>query len=296
MTRANQKEKERHHVERFLRTFCCGRDDDLAVESRNEPEPDVLVRGASLARFAGAGTDGVAVEVTEYHPAASGPGPFQRVAVASRWQDELLPAINAAKQVRPALQSVFARLDFHDPLLPRKRDHQAIAEDLVRAIEELVGRIPLGRPVEAFFLARDILAEPWMIAPRGTYLASEDFPLASQHFRMIHLECDPDRWWPDWQCPMIMTGPMAPSAKTFAHIFKDKAAKKYDTKGMPLWLLIVAEFTNDVESHIFPLDEGELAYLREQICATGFDFAASQFQQVWLFSEFMQRALPLYPC
>ena len=75
---------------------------------------------------------------------------------------------------------------------------------------------------------------------------------------------------------------------------KQKQAINYDLKGKPLWLLIVAEVERDQESHVFPRGEDELAYLRELVSATGFDFAASPFQQVWLFSEFTGGAVPLY--
>jgi len=114
---------------------------------------------------------------------------------------------------------------------------------------------------------------------------------------VIRLGFDPGWDGPPWTCPRILGAWNASSDAEFGRILRSKAgkAKKYDTKSLPLWLLVVAELTNDQESHIFPRGEAYLSYLHEQVSATGFDFAAGPFQQVWLFSEFTEDKVRLYP-
>src|SRR6185437_3288145 len=130
----------------------------LVFEFLAPPAPDVLVRGARLAEFAGAGVEGVAVEHTENHPAAWGNSSYPRKEVDSRWQSDLLPAIEAARRTNPVVKSISASFDFKDIRLPRNRDHQAIAADLVRVVEAMVQRIPDDRFVKICFSSRDVLA------------------------------------------------------------------------------------------------------------------------------------------
>lgn len=301
MTRANQKEAERRHAEQFFRSFFRGEDAGLEFDPRSPPDPDVFVRGSRLAEIAGlevaAKAEGVTVEVTAYHPAAWGCEFFRRTEVDSRWQVELLPAIEAARQANPAIKSIAAWFDFKDVRLPKNRDHRAVARALVVAAEAAMPRIPPGRSLRVGFLPRDTVSRLPAHLGGWTFLASEDFPVAAEHFNLICLESDPEWQWPCWLCPRMAGGWNTPSSDGFARIFEAKAqkAKKYNTEGRPLWLLIVAELTNDQESHIFPRGEDYLAYLREQISATGFDFGAAAFQQVWLFSEFTEGKVRLYP-
>jgi hypothetical protein len=297
MTRASQTAKERHHTESFFHSLFRGEDADLVFECPAPPAPDVLVKGVRVAEVAGAGANGVAVEHTEYHPAAWGRESYPRSEVDSRWQNEMLPAIEAARCANPTIKSIAASLDFKDIRLPKKRDHRAIAADLVRVVEAMVPRIPVDRFVKLCFASRDVLAGIPQQAGDWTFLPSEDFPLAAEHFDWVRLESYHDEEWPLWTCPRMLGGWNAPSANEFSGILEAKAqeAKKYDTQGWPLWLLIVAELTNDQESHVFPRGQDYLLYLREQISATGFDFATGPFQQVWLFSEFTEGMVRLYP-
>src|SRR5689334_11394604 len=102
MTRANKTATERRHVERFFGSFFRGEDAALEFGSPPPPAPDVVVRGSRLAEIAylgvAMGAEGIAVEVTEYHPAAWGCESFRRAEVDARWQNELLPAIDAGGQ------------------------------------------------------------------------------------------------------------------------------------------------------------------------------------------------------
>jgi hypothetical protein len=297
MTRASQKADERRHAERFFRALFRGEDTGLVFEFPEPPAPAVWVRGVRLAEVAGAGVNGVAVELREYHPAAWGREAYPRSDVDGRWQNEMLPAIEAARQGTLSVKSVAASFDFNDIRLPKKRDHRVIAEELVRVVEATIPQIPPDRSVLLCFISRDDLSR---IPPDWcglAFLPSEDFPLATEHFAWIRLKSYPDEEWPPWVCPRMLGGWNTPSANEFSLILDAKAekAKKYDTQGRALWLLIVAELTNDQESHIFPRREDYLLYLREQISAATFDFADGPFQQVWLFSEFTEGTVRLYP-
>jgi hypothetical protein len=297
MTRANQTVAERRHVESFFRRLFSGEDSGLVFESPGPPAPDVLVRGTRLAEVAGEGVDGVALEVTEYHPAAWGQEPVRRTEVDTRWQEKLLPAITEARSANPALKNVAAWFDFKDVRLPKKRDHLAVAEDLVRTVQAALPRIPPGQRVRVYFFDKATLSTIPNDVPGWTFLATEDYPDAAEHFNVICLESDPEWDWPLWTCPRMLGGWNAPSDAEFGRILVSKAekAKKYDTKRLPLWLLIVAELKNDQESHIFPRGSAYLPSLHEQVSATGFDFAAGPFQQVWLFSEFTEDKVRLFP-
>jgi hypothetical protein len=199
----------------------------------------------------------------------------------------LLPAIEAARQANPAMKNITVWFDFNDVRLPKKQNHQAVVRALVAAVEAAIPRIPPGRSVRVGFFPRDTVSRLPTYVGDWTFLVSEDFPVAAKHFNVICLGSYPEWMWPPWHCPRLGAGWNSPSADEFARILEAKAlkAKHYDIQGRPLWLLIVAELTNDQESHVFPRGEEYLAYLREQVSATGFDFGASPFQQVWLFSD-----------
>jgi hypothetical protein len=284
-----KKETERFRVASFFRGRLGDAAAGLHLESADPPEPDVWVQGTGLAAVAGAGVDRIGVEVTEYHAG-------ERVTAEARWE-KLSRVIDEARLRKPSLKNVAAWLHFKDPLFPKDRDHRRVAEALVAAVEAAVPLIPPGQRVRVSFLSRaDVARLPAHPLGDWAFLAAEDHPVAAEHIDCVRLEPDSVWEWPGWDCPPMLAGWNGPSADGFRHILerKRKKAAKYDPKGRPLWLLIVAEVGTDRESHVFPRGEGDLAYLREQVCATGFDFAASPFQQVWLFSEFTGGAVLLY--
>ena len=297
MTRPSQKAAEKHQVESFFRSLLCGNDAGIVVDSRDPPEPDNIVQGVRLCELGAEGVSSLYVEVRGYHPAASGGDGFRRTENDSRWQEELLPAILTARKANPAMKSIAAEINFKDVRLPSKRHDQSIVADLIRAVEAAIPRILPGQSLEVSFQPRETVVKCPTYAGNMTFLAAEDFPVAAEHLGIIRMESYPDWEWPPWCCPRMLCGWNSPSADEFTDILRDKEAKaqKYDTQGRPLWLLIVAELANDLESHVFPREEDDLDYLREQIAATGFDFAAGPFQQVWLFSEFTQGCVRLYP-
>jgi hypothetical protein len=297
MTRPGQKADEKRHVESFFRSLFCGNDAGIVVDSRDPPEPDNIVQGVRLCELAGEEVSSIYVEVREYHPPAWGGDGFPRTENDSRWQEKLLPAILTARKANSAMKSIAAEINFKDVRLPSKRHDQSIVADLIKAVEAAIPRILPGQSLEVSFQARETVAKCPTYVGNMTFLAAEDFPVAAEHFSIVRMESHPHWEWPPWCCPRMLGGWNSPSADEFTDILRDKKGKaqKYDTQGRPLWLLIVAEAANDLESHIFPREENDLDYLREQITATGFDFAAGPFQQVWLFSEFTQGSIRLYP-
>ncbi|HLN28848.1 MAG TPA: hypothetical protein VK395_13970 [Gemmataceae bacterium] len=297
MTRAIQKAAEKRQVESFFRSLFWGNDAGIVVDSRDPPEPDNIVQGVRLCEVAGEGVSALYVEVTGYHPPASDGDGFRRTENDSRWQLELLPAILTARKANPAMKSIAAQINFKDVRLPSKRHDQAIVADLIRAVGAAIPRILPGQSLEVSFQPRETVAKCPLYLGNMTLLAAEDFPVAAEHFSVIRLRSHPDWEWPPWSCPRMLAGWNSPTASEFTRILRDKEAKaqRYDTQGRPLWLLIVAEFDNDLESHIFPRERDDLDHLREQIAATVFDFAAGPFQQVWLFSEFTEGSVRLYP-
>ena len=261
-----------------------------------------LARAREFAReLAGEGVDSVYVEVRGYHPLANGHEDFRRTEVDSRWQNELEPTIDAARKMNSALKGICVTFDFNDVRLPKSRTHKVVAEALITAVEAAAPRILTDRLIKVSFLDRATIAT--LSAQVGnppyvgnwTFLASEDFPVAAEHFNVIRLEAYPQWEWPPWSCPRTMGGWNSPCADEFREILEAKQgkAKKYNTHGRPLWLLIVSDLISDMESHVFPKDGEELASLRERIAATGFDFAKGPFQQVWLFSRFSKCSVRL---
>jgi hypothetical protein len=297
MTRLSQKTAEQSHVESFFRSLLGGNATDIVVESRDPPEPDTYVHCVRLAELVGEGVEGIYVEETKYHPTAQGYEPFRRVYLDSRWHDELFPQILAVRQATPALRSVSAEIHFNQGRLLERKNFLAVAKELGRAMETALPRIPLGRRVQLCFFAKEIIARIPAAFGNMMFLASEDFPLVAKTFSVIYLRFDPEWPWHVWTCPEMDAGWNAPSAGQFAERLEDKLqkAKKYDTQGQPLWLLIVAELMNDRESHVFPREEEGIQFLHDQVAGTGFDFALSPFQQVWLYSEFSGGTVRLYP-
>jgi hypothetical protein len=290
MTRANEKkEAEQTHVRRLFCGLFSGADPGLVIESPDPPAPDVWVRGSRLAEVAGEGVDCIGVEVREYHPA-------RRAEVGERWA-RLDRVIDNMRRQRPVLKAVAASIDFTDPLLPKDREHPAVARALVEAVEAAAPRILPGMAIRVVFLPQETVGNAPKYAGDITFLPSEGFAVAAKHISLLRLESDPGWEWPLWLCPRMLAGWNAPSTEEFGSILegKQRKAARYDTQDRPLWLLIVADLGNDQESHIVPREEADLTYLREQVSATGFEFAASHFQRVWLISEFTGGAVQLHP-
>jgi hypothetical protein len=248
MTRPSQKIVEKCHVESFFRSLCSGSGGGIAVENRDWPEPDILVRGDRLSQFAGPAVEAIYVEHTTYRTAtALGLERFERSKV-DFWHNELLPVIDAARRENPAMRGIAARLHFKEPRLPVRPEHQSFAADLIHATELVIPRFLPGRSLEVSFQPRKIVAKCPPYAGNMTFLSVEDSPVAAKHLNLFRLESYRDWEWPPWWCPQMMGGWSTPSASEFRHILTDKREKekKYNTNGKPLWLLIVAELANDL--------------------------------------------------
>jgi hypothetical protein len=294
MTRPEKSERERACAARFFNTVLGGDGAGLVFTSANPPHPDVWVSGARLAGIAGDGVTCVGVELTDYH---SG----DRAEVEHRWEKQLLGEIEKVRVNVPTVLNASIEVDFNDPRgfnhprLPRRSEHRQVAEQLVRAVEAALPKIPAGILTSVCFIPRATLERMPSNAPGLFFLAREDFPAAADHFNVLKVRWHPDGVLPLVTCPRLLAGWASPHADVFTSILEKKGAANYDTQGRPLWLLIVADLENDRESHVVPTDGEYLDHLHEQVAATGFDFAGSQFQQVWLFSEFNGCTVRLHP-
>jgi hypothetical protein len=286
MTTAAQKEKERGQVEAFAAAALAN------VTSIDPSEkPDFWLRRD--------GATDVALEITEYHPAAHGleVEGVRRSEIESRWFSEFWPALDAKRRKRPLLRHAQAYVHFKDPRLPKRRDHDPLVSELVGLVEFLASQqstCPRRSICAAFAPGTTQLKFPcskWVILP------AESWPRSHSHLSCVEVESFSGIEWPQWLCPALTGAFVGPSVDEFKRIFEGKTAeaKSYQLGGAPLWLLVVCDLVPDVQSHVFPRSEDNLARLTAAIQATGVSLVESPFAEVWLFSQFSQASLRLFP-
>lgn len=206
------------------------------------------------------------------------------------------PIIDRERQARP-LQNVQVYLRFSEQRLPRKGKREAVAQELVRVVEAVACH-PAFRP-------QDTVVE---FAPRTTIAAvrsqmdevmlpAEDWPLSAHCLASLSVSRRHVLAWPPWNCQNDTTAWLGPDVEELHRILEGKAekAQEYDLGSRPLWLLVVCEVVGDLQSHIFPRNEGELTQLVIAVEDTGFDFQKGPFSEVWLFSSFGGERLRLHP-
>ena len=284
MTRANQKATEEKYVKAFLNDF----NNFSSLEGGEGP--DFWVRQD--------GSPDIALEVTEYHPAAEGLPGVRRSEVEGRWDRELEPTLDRLRRERPALGTLQAHIDFNDHRLPKRREHPRLATEIIAIAETVAPRLcRIGEEIEIIFLPRRLVYQLSRWDEEEERLAEEDWPFASTHLNSLSFCVWPELNWPPWRCPRINGAWFAPSVEHFRLIVTGKTSKavKYTLNGAPPWLLIVCEVPGDVQSHIFPTDAAKRRHLHETIRDTGYDFGNGPFSQVWLFSAFSGSRLQLFP-
>jgi hypothetical protein len=282
MTRAAQKAEEKHYVRAFLE----GLTDYTSVEAGERP--DFMVRRT-------AGPD-IALEVTEYHQDAEGLVGIPRSAVEARWWKELEPLLEVERRTRPALKDVIVHLQFNGPELPKKGLHRELARELARLVESVALHAG-AHDIEVVFAPRATIAVVGSWMGGCLFLAEEDWAEASKCLSMLRVSRRPGLTGLPWTCLNVAAAWVGASENEFRRILDGKAAKAqtYTLGGAPLWLLIVCEVHGDVQSHIFPRTDFDLAQLAVSIQATRFDFQHGPFSQVWLFSAFGGGRLRLHP-
>src|SRR5262249_30629208 len=128
MTTRQKKQAEEGYVIRFLDGFI----EHTAIEPHEKP--DFWVRRTT-------GPD-IGLEVTEYHPEAQDVSGARRAEVEAHWWKELEPRLDRERQARPSLEGVRLSLQFKDPSLPRRKEQDARASEVVRLAEEVAASHP----------------------------------------------------------------------------------------------------------------------------------------------------------
>jgi hypothetical protein len=283
MTTESKKQAE----ERYVKMLLDGVTEYTSIEAGEKPDFRVRRPGALE----------IAIEVTEYHPAAEGLEGVRRSAVEARWWKELAPALDRERQTKPTLQDVQVLLGFSGRTPPTRGKHKLLATELARLIEQVAERLVPGQEVEVTFLPANLIATmggPWDDA--DFWAAEEEWPQLSKELSSLYVS----RWpgeRPNWRCQDVGTAWSAAEVEEFRRILEGKTAKAqhYDLGGAPLWLLIVCEVFGDLQSHIFPRTDADVAQLHAALEQTGFDFQGGPFSEVWLLSEFANCRLRLHP-
>jgi hypothetical protein len=219
MTTKAQKQTEARHVMEFLDGLI-----EYVSLDACEP-PDFWVRLPT--------PPDIALEVVEYHPTTD--GGIRRAHVEASWWKNLEPLI--IQKCAP-IMDVSVHLSLNERRLPKKKDCEAMAADLVRLVEAVVGdpnfrdadtmvefgrraTLPLGCPGEVFLPEED-----WKVAPALTSLN------VSRH---------PGVPVPRWHCQNAATAWLGPDVDEFRRILDGKRnkAQKYNLGSAPLWLLVV---------------------------------------------------------
>jgi hypothetical protein len=282
MTTERQKKSERRYVDQFGK----GHADWLEIVEGEKP--DFRIQRAS-------GGD-IGLEVVEYHADSQDVPGQKRVAVEARWWNQLWPALDKERRSMDSLRGVGVHLGFNKARMPQKRDHEALVRELLQ-IAEIAAPVDANIAVEVEFRPLTTIEQAIRFMPDCHFLAAEGFPLASESLSHLSVTSWPIDGWPPWVCSNAASAWLGADESEFARILESKAKKSqnYDLVGAELWLLVVCETFGDLESHIFPKSEEDVAALEETIRETGFDFATSPFAQVWLLSAFTGSHRRIHP-
>jgi hypothetical protein len=283
MTTELQKKIERGYVDQF-----CKAHPDWSEIVEGE-KPDFRIRRTS--------DRDIGLEVVEYHADSQEVSGQKRVASEARWWKGLWPLLEQERQTLDVLRGVGAHLQFNEARIPDRRDHQALARELVQVIHLAAARAVPGGDVEVIFEPQATVEEASRLVPDYYFLPKEQWPLTSKNLSYLSVSRWPIDAWVPWNCLDATLAWVGPDKNEFARILEGKAKKAqyYDLVGAELWLLVVCETHGDVGSHIFPQGEAGVAVLETKIRETGFDFAAGPFAEVWLLSAFTGSQRRIHP-
>jgi hypothetical protein len=272
---------EQKQVEDFLRAAGIAHS---RIERGGDP-PDVLVyfdEGVPLG-----------IEITEYHPEQG------RAAAQKRWS-QLLETLESLRADVASLHGVKINVTFRDPELPPHRYHTALAQELIRCVKDQAqAGLEVGDYREICFVNWP-LDRPLKKSSDGWLYGAETWQLLSEHLTLVELK----RWrWPILDPIPIsnyqtQTGWCTPNSGALRSALEKKEAdlRVAIQQGRyrpvePLWLLIIANNPNDISSFAHGSTR-----LREAVDDSGFPFAGSVFQEVWMSDAFgHQPPHRLYP-
>jgi hypothetical protein len=288
MSNQSKHEHEGRHAKRFLEGL-------MAYAALERPAAPRLGREGHDFWVRRHGAPTIALELTEYHPDEHG---VRRIEIESRWHRGLEPELERLRRARPNLQHVGVRVGFRDRRLPQRRDQSALARELVELVERVAPALAnYAADIDVVFLPREMIDRVPAAVQGCVFVPQEDWPRCCQHLSGISVRRRDIIVWPPWNCPQVMAAFVGFTGDELAEILRVKAAKAhgYELGDAPLWLLVVTDLGDDVRSHAFPTNDNDLRNLAAAIRASGFDFGASPFEEVWLYSEFTGARLCLYP-
>ena len=287
MPRETKADREKRQVEGFLRNLLAY--DDVESMENNDP-PDVRVRQG--------GRVILNLEVTEYHADP------EEVAANSKWNVRLLPKIDELRKQDASLKDIYALVAFSGGEVPRlsKEDNDSLAEELVRLAGEVGSTLADSESLKISCLPRAFCLSHPVISPGWRRFPSEDWPLCARHIGSVAFSRF-SHGWHRWMCPHTDAGWTRQTSDKFLGIFSEKEAKVrralHDAArfipGVPTWLLIVSDVSNDMTSHLFPTNQEDREELFRLIDACNYDFANSPYAEVWLYAEFGQSKLRIFP-
>jgi hypothetical protein len=275
MTTPAQKQAEERHAKAFL----DGLVDYVALDPCEPPDFWVRLRTPP----------DIALEVVEYHPNTD--GDIRRTQVEATWWKQLEPLILAKCG---SIKDVSVHLSLNEKRLPKRKECEGIAADLVRLVEAVIAS-PMFRPDRTLVdFGKKSSLPP---ASQGeVFLPEEDWKVASA-LSSLEASRHPGVPVPRWHCQNADTAWLGPDVDEFCRILdgKTKKAAKYNLGGSRLWVLVVCATGGDLQSQIFPLNDGEHKALADAVKQTGFDFAAGPFAEVWLLSAQGEGRVRLHP-
>jgi hypothetical protein len=273
---------------RYAAAFLANRIHYRSIE--DSENPDFWVRRDKESDFG--------LEVTEYHPTADEVRGIQRREIESRWHDSLELKLNSIRRTKPELRNVHVRLQFKDPRLPKKKEHDEIAAEFLRLLSNVVNTRIAAAPELNIDFASRVEAEQCNRFNTGwTFLPKEDWPNCSRHLSPVSMRELVGIDWPPWSCTQVEVAWITPQSDEFKRILAAKAAKarNYDMGDNPLWLLVVVDLLGDTKSHLAMSGEEDVKELFATIYRCGFDFENSPFSEVWLLSALFRWDLRVFP-
>jgi hypothetical protein len=226
------------------------------------------------------------------------------VAANSQWNVRLWPKIEELMKQEPSLKDIHAFVAFSGsevPSLP-KPQFEGLATELVKLAGQVGPTLADAEELKISFMSRSSGSSLPGIRPGWGFLPSEDWPLSAKHIAAVTFMRFPHGWH-RWQCPQADTGWTRQTTGKFRDIFIGKEEKVrrvlHETTrfvpGVPIWLVIVSDRNNDMTSHLFPTSREDREELFAMIEASNYDFMKSPFDQVWLYADFGQLKLRLFP-
>jgi hypothetical protein len=284
MTRSIQKTKEKQHAELFLHGL-------VEYKQLDDGEaPDFWVRRDGRVDFG--------LEITEYHPPAEGCRQARRCEIEARWREEIWPKLDSERRKLQSLEEIAVDFHFRDPRLPQGREHALLVQELIQAVSKFAHDVnPYGNGIEVCFGPSETVKRAGGHLGRWRFLPDDEWPCSARHISSLAIRLWPGLHWPPWNCPLLDAAWPSPVAEEFVKVLCNKASKftPRSKSDLPIWLLIVCETQNDLQSHSVPSNPQDAKHLVEAIEQCGFAFNKSPFEQVWLLSEFNGRKTQLYP-